>query len=125
MPIASILLQELERCKLASGQAIGTRRPPSPPSSTWLVTEPQRTPQGPDESWTPGLIRGATQAHSSIHNTGSSREPTPPTKAAGPVVDRTQCGTRGGSGGMTARKRGHGAQHVSRGLSRRPRQLPL
>ena len=52
MPIASILLQELERCKLESGQAIGTRHPPSPPSSTWLVTEPQRTPppQDPNES---------------------------------------------------------------------------
>lgn len=92
MPVASILLQELERCKLRSGQAFGTRHP----ESTLLHLAHYRTtkdpPQGLDEPWTPGLILGTTEAHGSVHNTGSSREPTPATEAAGPAVDRTQHG---------------------------------
>lgn len=62
---------------------------PLPPGS---VQNHQGPPQGLDESWTPGLILGAAEAHGSVHNTGSSREPTPATKAAGPAVDRTQHG---------------------------------
>lgn len=71
----------------------------------YKTTKDHRPPQGLDASWTPGLICGATQAHGSVHNTGSSREPTPATEAAGPAVDRTQNGTHGGSGRMTTMKR--------------------
>ena len=124
MPVASILLQELERCKLRSGQPFGTRHP----ESTLLHLAHYRTtkdpPQGLDEPWTPGLIL-VPPRHTALFTTQAAavNPPQPPRLQALPSTGHST-GTRGGSGRMAATKRSHRAQCGSRGLSPRPHQLP-